>query len=80
MSAPGNSILVPIDSTEQTIIALGQTYNLARLTNSKIVLFFKLISSLFFLFSYDEIFYGITVIIFGEYIRPVLGSFLNYSH
>ena len=38
MSAPGNSILVPIDSTEQTIIALGQTYNLARLTNSKIVL------------------------------------------
>lgn len=33
-----NSILVPIDSTEQTIIALSQTYNLARLTNSKIVL------------------------------------------
>ena len=38
MSTPVNSILVPIDSTEQTIIALGQTYNLARLTNSKIVL------------------------------------------
>jgi nucleotide-binding universal stress UspA family protein len=33
-----SSILVPIDSTEQTIIALGQTYNLARLTKSKIVL------------------------------------------
>ena len=32
------SILVPIDSTEQTIIALQQSYNLARLTNSKIVL------------------------------------------
>ena len=33
-----NSILVPIDSTEQTMIALSQTYNLARLTGSKIVL------------------------------------------
>ena len=33
-----NSILVPIDSTEQTIIALGQSYNLAKLTNSKIVI------------------------------------------
>lgn len=33
-----NSILVPIDSTEQTIIALGQSYNLAKLTNSKLVL------------------------------------------
>src|ERR1043165_5393212 len=33
-----NSILVPIDSTEQTIIALSQSYNLARLTNSKIIL------------------------------------------
>lgn len=32
------SILVPIDSTEQTIIALSQSYNLARLTKSKIVL------------------------------------------
>lgn len=32
------SILVPIDSTEQTLVALGQSYNLARLTNSKIVL------------------------------------------
>ena len=38
MSNPTSSILVPIDSTEQTIIALSQTYNLARLTNSKIVL------------------------------------------
>jgi nucleotide-binding universal stress UspA family protein len=33
-----SSILVPIDSTEQTIIALNQSYNLARLTKSKIVL------------------------------------------
>ena len=33
-----NSILVPIDSTEQTVIALHQSYNLAKLTNSKIVL------------------------------------------
>lgn len=33
-----NCILVPIDATEQTIIALSQSYNLARLTNSKIVL------------------------------------------
>ena len=33
-----SSILVPIDSTEQTMIALGQSYNLARFTNSKIIL------------------------------------------
>ncbi len=33
-----NSILIPILSTEQTIIALSQSYNLARLTNSKIIL------------------------------------------
>lgn len=33
-----NCILVPIDATEQTVIALGQSYNLARLTHSKIVL------------------------------------------
>lgn len=38
MANSTNSILVPIDSTEQTIIALSQSYNLARLTNSKIVL------------------------------------------
>jgi nucleotide-binding universal stress UspA family protein len=38
MATQISSILVPIDSTEQTIIALSQTYNLARLTNSKIVL------------------------------------------
>ncbi|MFL5763188.1 MAG: universal stress protein [Bacteroidia bacterium] len=37
-TASTNSILVPIDSTEQTIIALNQSYNLARLTNSKIIL------------------------------------------
>lgn len=33
-----NKILVPIDLTEQTVIALEQSYNLARLTNSKIVI------------------------------------------
>ncbi len=33
-----NSILIPILSEEQTVIALGQSYNLARLTNSKIVI------------------------------------------
>ena len=38
MSVVANSILVPIDSTEQTVIALSQSYNLARLTNSKIIL------------------------------------------
>ncbi len=38
MSSLQSSILIPIDSTEQTIVALGQSYNLARLTNSKIVL------------------------------------------
>jgi nucleotide-binding universal stress UspA family protein len=38
MSNSAPSILVPIDSTEQTVIALNQSYNLARLTNSRIVL------------------------------------------
>ncbi|HSH64965.1 MAG TPA: universal stress protein [Bacteroidia bacterium] len=38
MSNSTPSILVPIDSTEQTVIALNQSYNLARLTKSKIVL------------------------------------------
>ncbi len=33
-----NSILIPILSKEQTKIALSQSYNLARLTNSKIVI------------------------------------------
>lgn len=37
-NSPTNCILVPIDSTDQTIIALHQSYNLAKLTNSKIVL------------------------------------------
>lgn len=37
-TSPENCILVPIDSTEQTVIALSQSYNLARLTNSKIIL------------------------------------------
>jgi nucleotide-binding universal stress UspA family protein len=38
MSTPKNSILVPISFSEQSFIALGQAYNLAKLTNSKIVL------------------------------------------
>jgi len=38
MSTSQHSILIPIDSTEQTIVALHQSYNLARLTKSKIVL------------------------------------------
>lgn len=33
-----NSIVVPIDSTEQTVVALKQCYNLARYTNSQLVL------------------------------------------
>lgn len=33
-----NAILVPIDSTEQSITAVSQAYNLAHLTNSRIVL------------------------------------------
>lgn len=33
-----HTILVPIDSNDQAVIALSQSYNLARLTNSKIVL------------------------------------------
>lgn len=38
MSNSTNSILVPIDETEQTVVALNQSYNLARHTDSKIVL------------------------------------------
>lgn len=38
MSKSTNAILVPIDETEQTTIALNQSYNLARHTDSKIVL------------------------------------------
>lgn len=33
-----NSILVPIDETEQTVIALNQSYNIAQQTDAKIVL------------------------------------------
>lgn len=33
-----NSILVPISFSEQSLIALSQTYNLAKLTNSRLVL------------------------------------------
>ena len=38
MSNSTNSILVPIDDTEQTVIALNQSYSFARSTDSKIVL------------------------------------------
>ena len=41
MSIPAtstNSILVPISFSEQSLIALSQTYNLAKLTNSRLVL------------------------------------------
>jgi len=38
LSERAHIILVPIDSNDQTHIALGQSYNLARLTKSKIVL------------------------------------------
>lgn len=37
-TAPQNCILVPISFSEQSLIALSQSYNLARLTNSKIIL------------------------------------------
>lgn len=33
-----SSVIVPIDSTDQTVVALKQCYNLARYTNSQIVL------------------------------------------
>ena len=33
-----NNILVPLDFSEQSLIALGQSYNLARYTKSKLVL------------------------------------------
>ncbi len=36
--ASETSILVPIDFSEQSLIALGQSYNLAKLTKSKLVL------------------------------------------
>ncbi|HET6226620.1 MAG TPA: universal stress protein [Bacteroidia bacterium] len=38
MSTSTNSILVPIDGTEQSVIALNQSYNLAQHTDAKIVL------------------------------------------
>jgi len=38
LSERAHIILVPVDSNDQTHIALGQSYNLARLTKSKIVL------------------------------------------
>lgn len=38
MEKHSRTILVPIDSNDQAIIALSQSYNLARLTKSKIVL------------------------------------------
>ncbi len=38
MSNLSNQILVPIDFSEQSLIALGQSYNLARLSKSDIVL------------------------------------------
>ena len=39
-----NSILVPISFSEQSLIALSQTYNLAKLTNSRLVLLHVLTS------------------------------------
>jgi nucleotide-binding universal stress UspA family protein len=54
MSPQSNSILVPIDFSEQSLIALGQCYNLTRLTKADIVLLYvmdedpsRLIASLF---------------------------------
>lgn len=38
ISERAHIILVPIDSNDQTVIAMEQSYNLARLTNSKILL------------------------------------------
>ncbi len=38
MSTTKNTILVPLSFSEQSLIALGQTYNLAKLTKSKLVL------------------------------------------
>jgi nucleotide-binding universal stress UspA family protein len=40
MSEKLNKILVPIDFSEQSLIALGQSYNLARETNSEITLLY----------------------------------------
>ncbi len=38
MDSYNNNILVPLDFSEQSLIALGQSYNLARFTKSKLVL------------------------------------------
>ena len=38
MEASTNCILAPLDFSEQSLIALGQSYNLAKFTNSKLVL------------------------------------------
>jgi len=58
MSKVQNKILVPIDFSEQSIIALKQSYNLARLTRSDILLIYVLdedfIKSLEHIFSEKE--------------------------
>ena len=38
MAQPKNHILVPIDFSEQSLIALGQSYNLARLNRADLTL------------------------------------------
>src|SRR5215510_2900843 len=40
MASPKNHILVPVDFSEQSLIALTQSYNLARLTKSEITLIY----------------------------------------
>jgi nucleotide-binding universal stress UspA family protein len=40
MASPKNHILVPVDFSEQSLIALAQSYNLARLTKSEITLIY----------------------------------------
>ena len=40
MASPKNHILVPVDFSEQSLIALAQSYNLARLTKAEITLIY----------------------------------------
>ncbi len=54
MSNLNNQILVPIDFSEQSQIALGQSYNLARLSKAEIVLLHVIDDSMYLPFFYKK--------------------------
>ena len=54
MSNLSNQILVPIDFSEQSLIALGQSYNLARLSRAEIVLLHVIDDSMYLPFFHKK--------------------------